>query len=455
MILPKWSIRMELVKPTQAKIPNKSLPAVEPRAKIVIVGAGLNGLVMAMLLAKQNYKVLVCEKRRQGEDAHPDSRRAMNLTLCERGLSVLDLVHLREQVIAQSVKLDGRVSHKEDGQQIFEAYGSRSNEVLYSIQRTSLSKILSETAACYPNIELRFDTACTLIDKSKKLAQFRNNSQNLVTEEPYDLLIGADGVFSAVRKLMHKDQPSFDHTEVSTWVYKQLTLPESTFVRSDKLHVWARSTSVMFGIPNRDGSITCNLFFNAVEKDTVKNPEEFRRAYPELGAFALDLSIQFNSKPSNHLHTVQTFPWRYEDSIVLVGDACHGVLPFLGQGLNSGLEDCAYLNDMLKASAELWSDGLSKYETIRKRDADALSQLIRNHFVYLNSATFATPVRRLVAMLVKPLVARKRSHIYSMVSHTNISFDEILRKSTTKPGFIFTGLILLLAALLLIGVKII
>lgn len=445
---------MELVKLTEAKIPNKSSQAVEARAKIVIVGAGLNGLVMAMLLAQQKYQVLVCEKRRQGEDTHPNSRRAMNLTLCERGLSALDRVQLRDRVIAESVKLDGRINHSENGKSVFQAYGSRSNEVLYSIQRANLSRTLSEVASSYPNIELRFETACTSIDKTHKVAQFRNNSEDSITEENYDVLIGADGVFSAVRKLMHKDQPSFDHTEVSSWVYKQLTLPESTFVEGDKLHVWARPTSVMFGIPNLDGSITCNLFFRATEMDLVKSPEDFKKAYPDLSLFALDLSNQFNSRPANHLHTVQTFPWRFENSIALVGDACHGVLPFLGQGLNSGLEDCVHLNEILRTSAEMWKDGFSHYEISRKKDSDALALLIENHFVFLSTPTFMTPLKSLLAKLSKPFVTHKRAKIYSLISHTNISFDEILRKSSSKSGVILTGLIFLVGALFIMGVKI-
>src|SRR5690606_32289840 len=65
----------------------------------------------------------------------------------------------------------------------------------------------------------------------------------------------------------------------------------------------------------------------------------------------------------------------------LIGDAAHAMVPFFGQGMNCGFEDCIVLNQLLDEHADNWDKALPEFQRLRKPDCDAITDLALNNFV--------------------------------------------------------------------------
>jgi kynurenine 3-monooxygenase len=84
---------------------------------------------------------------------------------------------------------------------------------------------------------------------------------------------------------------------------------------------------------------------------------------------------------------MKCFPWTFEDKIALIGDACHAIVPFYGQGMNSGFEDITVLNEMMIKYGNDWKMIFSEYEKSRKPNADAIAELSYRNFMEMSSKT--------------------------------------------------------------------
>ena len=89
----------------------------------------------------------------------------------------------------------------------------------------------------------------------------------------------------------------------------------------------------------------------------------------------------FLHNPTSSLVTVKCYPWIREDKFALIGDAAHAIVPFFGQGMNCGFEDCSVLNSLMEKHDEDWSTILSEYQQLRKPDGDAIAELALNNFI--------------------------------------------------------------------------
>ena len=79
--------------------------------------------------------------------------------------------------------------------------------------------------------------------------------------------------------------------------------------------------------------------------------------------------------------SIKCFPWIRQDQFALIGDAAHAIVPFFGQGMNCGFEDCVVLNGLIDKHNENWTDILEEYQQLRKPDGDAIADLALNNFV--------------------------------------------------------------------------
>jgi kynurenine 3-monooxygenase len=88
----------------------------------------------------------------------------------------------------------------------------------------------------------------------------------------------------------------------------------------------------------------------------------------------------FRDNPTGSLVTIRCFPW-HRHKTLLIGDAAHAIVPFYGQGMNAGFEDCRILNQLLDEYEDNWFHVLPEFERQRKPDADAIAQLALDNFV--------------------------------------------------------------------------
>jgi kynurenine 3-monooxygenase len=88
----------------------------------------------------------------------------------------------------------------------------------------------------------------------------------------------------------------------------------------------------------------------------------------------------FRDNATSSLVTIRCYPW-VRNKTVLIGDASHGIVPFYGQGMNAGFEDCRVLDELLDEYQDKWKKVLPVFQETRKPDADAIAQLALDNFI--------------------------------------------------------------------------
>ncbi|MBN8578909.1 MAG: FAD-dependent monooxygenase [Cytophagales bacterium] len=368
---------------------------------IAIVGAGLVGSLLSIYLKKRGHSVTVFERRTDMRKKGAESGRSINLALSNRGLRALEEVGLADELKRVAIPMHGRMMHDLHGKRSSFAYG-KEGQYINSVSRSELNVVLMNEAERL-GVEFRFEQRITKVDLEKtSLTVFSPesivNSQTqgidygLKTKDfAFDYIIGADGAFSAVRTAFQftdrfdYEQDYIDHG------YKELHIPpgaNGTFqLEKNYLHIWPRESFMMIALPNPDGSFTCTLFFpfeGNPSFDSLKTKaaiqQFFQETFPDAERLMPGLINDFEINPTSSLVTIQCYPW-VRNHTLLIGDAAHGIVPFYGQGMNAGFEDCRILNALLDQYHENWETVLPAFQTLRKPDADAIARLALDNFI--------------------------------------------------------------------------
>ena len=167
-----------------------------------IVGAGLAGSLLAILLARRGFKVTVYERRADPRIATADSGRSINLALAARGIRGLTLAGVLERVMPLTIPMRGRMVHEHDGKTDLQMYGVRPEEVIYSVSRADLNRMLIDAAAGLPDVEFRFRQLCLGLAHEKNVLEFRDEANGRIYHAAAQPSIATDGAGSAVRDSM-------------------------------------------------------------------------------------------------------------------------------------------------------------------------------------------------------------------------------------------------------------
>jgi kynurenine 3-monooxygenase len=410
--------------------------------KITIIGAGMGGTMMAIFLARRNFEVEIYE-RRQDMRIHCGERgRSINMTVSIRGLRVLEEVGmLNEKLLAKTIRLKGRMIHNANGTSTFQPYGINDEEVLYSIVRNDLNEALMNYADSYPNVKFNFNARCVKIDKSKRIILFENEITKELFSVPSNLTIGADGTFSTVRQQMHRGERANYQQDFMGHGYKELYIPPGPDglyqLDHQALHIWPRGQRMFLAMPNSDYSFT----------GTVILPFEGERSFASLkaspdvlelfnsefeGATALmpTLAEDFINNRLGEFITTRTSQWYYRDHIVLLGDSCHTVTPFYGQGMNAAFEDCSIMNECIGRHGDDWRATFSEYQLSRKRNTDVLADLSLENFDELRERVKspAFVARKQLDIILNKLFPERWIPLYTLISHTAIPYADAVER---------------------------
>src|SRR5215469_5531931 len=121
-----------------------------------IVGAGLAGALLAVLLARRGLAVTLFERRPDPRQAQPERGRSINLALAARGMRALERAGIMEQVRPLLIPMHGRMVHERSGHAALQPYGQREDEVIWSVGRADLNRVLIEAAARHAGVRVRF-----------------------------------------------------------------------------------------------------------------------------------------------------------------------------------------------------------------------------------------------------------------------------------------------------------
>ncbi len=365
---------------------------------VTIVGAGLVGSLLSIYLAKKGYKVNVFERRPDMRTTDIYAGKSINLALSDRGWRGLEGVGIAEEIKKIAIPMYGRKIHNKDGSSAYQPYG-KDNQAIYSVSRADINMKLMDLAEQQPNVKIYFDKRCANIDRQKMEASFEDNNTKKTEAFKSDLLFGADGAFAASRLNMQLQNDRFEYNQhYIESGYKELIIPPGKngefLLEKNALHIWPRGSFMMIALPNPDGNFTCTLFLpfegeksfaNLKTKEAVKKffDEEFASAVPLMPTLIED----FMNNPVSSLVTVKCFPWTFDNKVGLIGDAAHAIVPFYGQGMNCGFEDCVVLNELITKHNDDWEKIFPEYQSLRKPDADAIADLAVGNFIEMRDKT--------------------------------------------------------------------
>jgi len=395
---------------------------------------------MAIFLARRGCEVEVYEARPDLRYTTVGGHRSINLTIATRGLDALRRVGLDGQVLDKlCTVLHSRVVHDRNGRLRNIPYGVRSHEVLHAVSRTELLKFLLDVAATEPGVRLHFQHRCVELDKASATTLFLDQRTGERRTVSADLVIGADGVYSVIRGRMQRREPVDFSQHFVPWRYKEFTIrPVDGEISLDThaLHVWPRGDFMMFALPNRDLSFNgvCVLPAHGPNSfDELTEPDEVRAFFEAHFADAVPymprLIAEFFDRPANGFPTIRTSSWHHGATVVLIGDACHGVVPFYGQGMNAAFEDCVVLDECLAEHWRDWGAALRQYEHRRRVHTDVLADLSIANFTELRAGVMRPSIaaRKQVLRIVHRVFGDRAAPLYSLVSHSTTPYADCVR----------------------------
>lgn len=363
--------------------------------KIAISGAGLVGSLLSIYLARRGYNVSIYEGRPDARKANLGGGKSINLALSDRGLKALAGVNLAEKVKQEmAIPMRRRVMHDKEGKLTYQPYG-KEGQYINSVSRAGLNMLLMDEAE-KEGVEIVFNQRTRKVNFDKPSIALQDEAGH-VNEVKADKIFGADGAFSAVRSGMQKTDRFNYSQEYIDHSYKELTIPPGSngefLLEKEALHIWPRGNYMLIALPNPDASFTCTLFFpneGETSFETINSVEKARKFFSEQFPDALALMPDFDNdwkeNPTSSLVIIRCFPWTKNGNVALIGDASHAIVPFYGQGMNAGFEDCTVLNRLMDEHSD-WNSLFKAYEMERKPDGDAIADLAMRNFVEMRDLT--------------------------------------------------------------------
>ncbi len=406
---------------------------------VAVVGAGLVGSLQAILMAQKGYNVSVFERREDLRKAKLISGKSINLALSDRGWKALELAGIADDIRAISIPMHSRCMHALDGSLSYQPYG-KEGQAIYSVSRGGLNQKLMNLADNYPNIEYFFDRKCQDLELASNTLTFNNTKEKSTENYAFDRIFATDGAFSAVRIRMQKST-LFDYSQkYLDHGYKELVIPanEDGSHKLDKncLHIWPRGEFMMIALANLDGSFTCTLFFpmkGETSFETLKTREQvgdfFEKTFPDAVSMMPTLLDDYFDNPTSSLIMVRCTPWNYQDKVLLLGDSAHAIVPFYGQGMNCGFEDCTVFDEMYKEANGNWDGLLDRFSVQRVPDGNAILDLALANYVEMRDLT-ADPdflLRKKIEAKFSDLYPEKWMPLYSQVTFSNIRYSDALK----------------------------
>lgn len=416
--------------------------ASEPQ-RIVIVGAGLAGCLLATLLAREGTPVELYERRADPRSAGAERGRSINLAVSARGLDALERVGLGEELMTRALPMHGRMIHPpSNGKESFRPYSAEGLRAINSVSRSELNHVLLDIAEATSGVTLHFDHRLDELDLATGTLVFDSpDGQQRVSA---DVVLAADGSYSAARRAVtFREGFTFTQDYLDAG-YKELTIParDGEFALDpDALHIWPRGESMMIALPNLDRSFTCTLFWPKDDFAALRTEAQiagyFREHYPDVVDLMPTLVEDYQHNPVGSLVTITCWPWVHTGeraTLALVGDAAHAIVPFFGQGANCALEDCVEIARCLSQRGGDWQPALADYQQRRKANCDAIAEMALDNFVEMRDRVNSPLFRATTAAqhaLERRLPGRYVSR-YELVSFTTMPYAQIVDRIRTQ-----------------------
>lgn len=404
-----------------------------------IVGAGLVGSLWAVYLSKAGYKVTIVERRSDIRKAEISAGKSINLALSTRGWKALDTVGVGDEIRKIAIPMPGRMMHDLKGNLTFQPYG-KEGQAIYSVSRGGVNAKMMDIAEKHGNAQIFYNERCYKADLENGIV-YTETASGEKKQYQSDVVFAADGAFSAVRynSFQVLDRFNFSQNYIEDG-YREILLPAnadgSYKLEKNALHIWPRGRFMLIALPNEDGSFTCTLFMpfkgeNSFETLTTKEAVNtfFKSTFPDFYDMMPNIADAWEDHPLSSLAIIRCYPWTHGKT-ALMGDAAHATVPFYGQGMNAGFEDCTVLWELMQKHDEDWIKVFEEYQTMRKPDGDGVQDLsLHNYYVmrdYVADPKFL--LQKKIEAHFSEKYPDKWLPLYSQVTFSHIRYSEAWKK---------------------------
>jgi len=412
--------------------------------KITLIGAGLNGPLLAILLMQRGFAVEIYERRPDMRRVRMSAGRSINLALSTRGIHALQQAALWERMRSIIIPMKGRMMHSIAGQLTFQPYGKNETEVINSISRAELNIALIN-AAEEQGAAIHFNQRCMGYDLKTGSIRVRDEEAGEEATLEAGVVIGCDGSASSIRAEMLKlNRFNFSQQYLDSG-YKELTIPAGSqgqhLIETHALHIWPRGNHMLIALPNIDGTFACILFlpFDGADSFASLTTQAevirfFESRFPDVVPLMPQLADNYFANPTGSMVTVKCSPWHVDGRALLLGDAVHAIVPFFGQGLNCGFEDCTCLVELLNRRGANWPRVFAEFEKERKINTDAIADMAIENFTEMRDrvADSRFLFRKKVELALEAKYPQLFVPKYAMVTFHRIPYSVALARGAVQ-----------------------
>ena len=378
---------------------------------VLIAGAGLGGLTVATALAQRGHRVTVYEQ------APVLGEVGAGIQLSPNAVKALRFIGLEKAIQAVGFEPEfAGMRHYRSGKRYLQAplkslCRSRYGAPYIHIHRADLHNVLVE-AARQAGVDIRLGQSVDGYEQDANGIALKVNGE---TTERADLLIGADGIRSAIRdQMLGAEKPEFTGQTAWRGVLRADQLPKGLIEPSAT--VWVGPAAHLVTYYLRGGEL---VNFVAVQERSQwrseswsepGNLDELRSVFGDWHPAASALINAVDETFLWALYGRKELPKWSDGRAVLLGDACHPTLPFMAQGAAMAMEDAVVLTQRVLNDPDTIA-ALSAYEAHRKPRATMLQERARSNasLFHLNGGVreLATRAKLNVASLLRGGAALK------------------------------------------------
>uniref|UniRef100_A0A0N5B8E4 Kynurenine 3-monooxygenase n=1 Tax=Strongyloides papillosus TaxID=174720 RepID=A0A0N5B8E4_STREA len=408
--------------------------------KVLIAGGGLVGALNACFFANRGWDVEVFDIRMDIRKMEHVPGRSINLALSQRGKASLDAVGLKDYIANSGVKMYARLVHDMDGKTFHRQPYGQPGEHIVSINRRHLNEIMITEAEKFHKVNFNFEHKVIKADPRKKELHVLDLNSDQLHKIKGDLILACDGAHSAVRRSLMA-MPHFNYSqEYIEHGYVELNiLPKNDdyALEPNVFHLWPRGDFTLIALANRDKTFTVTIFapfkiFKEQMYDDKSTLKFFKKYFPDAYSLLGDAHIleTFNRMEPQTLLNVKCSPHSFGDCILLTGDAAHAMVPFYGQGMNCGFEDCLVLSKILNEFEDNIPKALAEYSKTRVKDCHTINDLAMYNYNELKDLVnkLGYKIRKKFDLKMNKYFPNFWIPLYSMVTFTQIPYSEVVEK---------------------------